>query len=182
MLIKRRKHTVPSLNTTSTADISFMLLIFFLVTSSMDVDRGLVRQLPPPDKTQEDDTEATDVSRDNTMSFKIGADSRVTLDGKPVDVSKLRGRVARFIGERLGSHVIYVDADPAAHYDAYFALENEIVAAYNQVRDGVALKRYHRKFEACSERQKDAVRRMCPQRIAETYATTPQTNEKGGGQ
>ena len=38
---------MPQLNTTSTADISFMLLILFLVTSSMDVDKGLSRPLPP---------------------------------------------------------------------------------------------------------------------------------------
>ncbi len=48
MLIKRQKRRVPQLNTTATADISFMLLTFFLVTTSMDVDKGLVRQLPPP--------------------------------------------------------------------------------------------------------------------------------------
>ena len=44
---------MPQLNTTSTADISFMLLIFFLVTSSMDTDKGLTSQLPPPEDTTE---------------------------------------------------------------------------------------------------------------------------------
>ena len=63
MLIKRRKHIVPELNTTSTADISFMLLTFFLVTTSMDVDRGLVRQLPPLDNDKEQTIDATEVSR-----------------------------------------------------------------------------------------------------------------------
>ena len=46
-MFERKKRQVPSLNTTSTADISFMLLILFLVTSSMDIDKGLTRQLPP---------------------------------------------------------------------------------------------------------------------------------------
>ena len=49
MLIRRKQHETPGLNTTSTADISFMLLIFFLVTTSMDVDKGLLRQLPSPE-------------------------------------------------------------------------------------------------------------------------------------
>ena len=49
MLIRRRRHTVPKLDATSTADISFMLLTFFLVTTSMDSDKGLIRQLPPAD-------------------------------------------------------------------------------------------------------------------------------------
>ena len=48
MLIRRKQHETPGLNTTSTADISFMLLIFFLVTTSMDVDKGLLRQPQHP--------------------------------------------------------------------------------------------------------------------------------------
>ena len=47
MIRIKRHRRVPRLNTTSTADISFMLLIFFLVTTSMDIDKGLLRQLPP---------------------------------------------------------------------------------------------------------------------------------------
>ena len=52
-MFERRRKKVPGLNTTSTADISFMLLIFFLVTSSMDTDKGLPRQLPPPQQEQQ---------------------------------------------------------------------------------------------------------------------------------
>ena len=53
-MFSRRKHSMPVLNTTSTADISFMLLIFFLVTTSMDIDKGLSRQLPPLDDEKEE--------------------------------------------------------------------------------------------------------------------------------
>ena len=57
-MFRRRKRDIPGLNTTSTADISFMLLIFFLVTSSMDTDKGLPRQLPPPDdSTRQEEVE-----------------------------------------------------------------------------------------------------------------------------
>ena len=53
MFRRRRFEQIPELNTSSTADISFMLLIFFLVTSSMDTDKGLLRQLPPPPQEQQ---------------------------------------------------------------------------------------------------------------------------------
>ena len=175
MLIKRRKHTVPSLNTTSTADISFMLLIFFLVTSSMDVDRGLVRQLPPLDDT-EDQSEATDVSRDNTMAFRITADSRVLLDGSVVGVEGLRTKIGRFVGSRPKQHVITIDCDPQAGYDTYFHLQNEIVAAYNSLRDAIAMRQYHRHYAECTDSQKKAIGDQCPQHIAETY------NGEGGQQ
>lgn len=177
MLIKRRKHSVPSLNTTSTADISFMLLTFFLVTSSMDVDRGLVRLLPPIDKEETDD-EAVDVPRSNIMSFSIAPRGTVLLDNKEVAVNKVRKLVADFVMKRGAQHLIYIDADPAASYEAYFALENEIVAAYNDVRDAEAMRRFHRNFASLAEQQKNVVRDACPQHISETYKTA----QKGGAQ
>ena len=61
------------LNTTATADISFMLLTFFLVTTSMDVDRGLVRQLPSLDDEHEKHNDFVEVERENTMAFVIEA-------------------------------------------------------------------------------------------------------------
>lgn len=176
MLIKRRKHSVPSLNTTSTADISFMLLTFFLVTSSMDVDRGLVRLLPPLDKEQTED--ATDVPRSNIMQFAITPQSKLTLDGKPVDLGNVRKLVTDFVTKRGARHLIYVDASPDANYDTYFSLENEIVAAYNGVRDAEAQRRFHRAFASCTEQQKNVVRDACPQHISETY----NRSEKGGEQ
>ena len=69
---------MPVLNTTATADISFMLLTFFLVTTSMDVDRGLVRQLPSLDDEHEKHNDFVEVERENTMAFVI--DSK----GKPI--------------------------------------------------------------------------------------------------
>lgn len=177
MLIKRRKHSVPSLNTTSTADISFMLLTFFLVTSSMDVDRGLVRLLPPLDKETTED-EATDVPRSNIMSFGINAQNIVTLDKKNVPVDRVRKLVADFVAKRGAQHLIYIDADPQSNYDTYFALENEIVAAYGDVRDAEAKRRFHRDFASLTEQQKNIVRDVCPQHISETY----NTSSKGGEQ
>ena len=183
MLIKRRKHTVPSLNTTSTADISFMLLTFFLVMSSMD-DRGLVRQLPPADNDEEDQSDAMEVSRENTLSFKIGADNTITMNDKTVEVKGLREKIARFITPRASDHIIYIDANPKAGYNTYFQLEDEIVAAYNKVRNDLAQKMYHHAYASCTEEEKKSVREKCPQHIAETYETddTQANASKEGGE
>ena len=74
---------MPVLNTTATADISFMLLTFFLVTTSMDVDRGLVRQLPSLDDEHEKHNDFVEVERENTMAFVIDSKGKLTLNGKP---------------------------------------------------------------------------------------------------
>ena len=172
MLIKRKKHIVPELNTTSTADISFMLLTFFLVTTSMDVDRGLVRQLPPLDDDSQQTLDATEVGRENTMELKILPSGELLVNGRHAAVKGLRRQIADFVSRRPAQHVIFVDTDPTAGYNSYFQVEDEIVAAYNTVRDGMARRMYHRPYAALAERQKNAVRERCPQHISETYKTT----------
>lgn len=175
MLIKRRKHSVPSLNTTSTADISFMLLTFFLVTSSMDVDKGLVRQLPPLDKEEQTD-EAKDVSKENTLSFCITAQNEVMLNDKPVAVEDIRRRIVDFVRMRGAQHLILVDANPASDYNTYFTLENDIVAAYAEVRNAEAKRRYHRDYASCTDEQRKKVRDIYPQHLSETYNTAEVNN------
>lgn len=177
MLIKRKRHRVPALNTTATADISFMLLAFFLMTTSMDVDRGLVRQLPPADTQQPADA-ATDISRDNVMKLAIDSRSQTTLNGRPVAIASLRRTAARFIEQRRKQHVVYIDADPEASYDTYFQVENEIAAAYSDVRDRTARRMYGRPYAMLGDTQKQKVRQECPQHISETYKSAKDTEKE----
>ena len=72
MLIRRNRNETPGLNTTSTADISFMLLIFFLVTTSMDVDKGLLRQLPSPEPQKKEQQESV-VDKNSLMAIHLTA-------------------------------------------------------------------------------------------------------------
>ena len=173
-MIKRRKHIVPALNTTSTADISFMLLIFFLVASSMDVDKGLLRQLPPAD-TKEEPLEV-DVSKERLMELKITGDNQLMLDGQPVEVSGLRNRVAELVS-RLGSkHLISIDADPNSSYETYFKMQNEIVVAYAMVRNRMAKQKYGQPLSRLTNDKRDELKALVPQRIAEIYHS-PLTEE-----
>lgn len=154
---------------TSTADISFMLLILFLVTTSMDIDKGLSRQLPPEDNDKE--KVITDVNARNILKLELTADNTLLVDGKPMDISRLKNHVIGFVGGRAEryQHVIYVDVSRNAGYDAYFNMQNEIVAAYNVLRDRRARQIYKHGFDECTPEQKNALREYYPQRIAETY-------------
>ena len=166
-MIKRRKHIVPALNTTSTADISFMLLIFFLVASSMDVDKGLLRQLPPAD-TKEEPLEV-DVSKERLMELKITGDNQLMLDGQPVEVSGLRNRVAEFVSRVGSKHLISIDADPNSSYETYFKMQNEIVVAYAMVRNELAKRKFGQPLSRLTNDKRDEVKALLPQRIAEIY-------------
>ena len=90
-MFKRRKHRVPTLNTTSTADISFMLLIFFLVTTSMDIDKGLSRQLPPLEDDKEE--QVIDMNKNDMIRLSISADNQLSINDRVVTLQQVRQQV-----------------------------------------------------------------------------------------
>ncbi len=186
-MFSRKKRETPGLDTTSTADISFMLLIFFLVTSSMDTDKGLARQLPmPEDQTEEQELV---VKRRNVMELRLDDAGRLTCDGDTLGADELVGRIEDFVAnaaddpqkpersERevhlLGRcrvsdrHVIFVDVSPQATYDAYFQMQNAIVAAYTHLRDELAQRQFGHDYKDCTQEQREAVAMVFPQRISE---------------
>ena len=161
-MFKHRKHSVPGLNTTSTADISFMLLIFFLVASSMDIDKGLSRQLPPAEHKQQQDE--TEVNRQRLLEIKITAQNQLLVDGKPMTQ------------KQLPLSLITLDANPESSYDAYFHVQNALVTAYRIWRDRTAKAKFGRSYQQLTAQQREQLRTLCPQRVAETYGTA----QKGG--
>lgn len=168
MLIRRKQRETPGLNTTSTADISFMLLIFFLVTTSMDVDKGLLRQLPSPEPQKKE--QQTVVDKANLMELRLTAGDTLLVNGKPMKVSQLKEETIRFV-HRLGKkHLISIESDRDAEYNLYFQMQNQLMEAYSQLRNETAQKKYHRDYALLNNDQKEQVRNICPQRITESYA------------
>ena len=168
MLIRRKQRETPGLNTTSTADISFMLLIFFLVTTSMDVDKGLLRQLPSPEPQKKE--QQTVVDKANLMELRLTAGDTLLVNGKPMKVSQLKEETIRFV-HRLGKkHLISIESERDADYNLYFQMQNQLMEAYSQLRNETAQKKYHRDYALLNNDQKEQVRNICPQRITESYA------------
>lgn len=168
MLIRRKQRETPGLNTTSTADISFMLLIFFLVTTSMDVDKGLLRQLPSPEPQKKE--QQTVVDKANLMELRLTAGDTLLVNDKPMKVSQLKEETIRFV-HRLGKkHLISIESDRDADYNLYFQMQNQLMEAYSQLRNETAQKKYHRDYALLNNDQKEQVRNICPQRITESYA------------
>ena len=90
---KQKHREVPELNTTSTADISFMLLVFFLVTSSMDSDKGLGRTLSPVEEQQEQ----MDINRSNVLQIRLDENDVLYCDDKTVTLAQLQQQVESFV-------------------------------------------------------------------------------------
>lgn len=192
----RKKKRIPGLNTTATADISFMLLIFFLLASSMDTDKGLARQLPPPQDSL--NVQELMVKQRNVLEIAIDAADQLTLGGEPVNHNELTERIATFVANSandatmpeksrrevflLGTvdvsdrHVLSVEVDRETSYDAYFQMQNAIVRAYARLRNQLAHQRFGRAYADCSREEREAIGMVYPQRISERVTTA----EEGG--
>ena len=159
MFRKRERRKVPILNTTSTADISFMLLIFFLVASSMDLDKGLSRQLPAIDKTK-----TPPAAVDSRKVMRIVIDAEIQL-----------------IQTNGNGHLIQLQSSRNASYDTYIHVQNQLVAAYNTLRNQRALNLLGKEFELCSNEQQKQIADELPMRISEVYNVGKADNTEKGG-
>lgn len=188
----KKKKKVPGLNQSSTADISFILLIFFLITTSMDTDMGLARRLPrPPEENQEDAT--MDIKSRNILYVRMNSAGQLwvkdEMESGFEDLKNLRNRVKEFVKNEknlskypekhvknidiLGQcfvtdkHVISVQTDRVTPYAVYFEVQNELVAAYNELRNELSKQKFGRPYDALGDEEKVAVRAYYPQNISE---------------
>ena len=188
----KKKKKVPGLNQSSTADISFILLIFFLITTSMDTDMGLARRLPrPPEENQEDAT--MDIKSRNILYVRMNSAGQLwvkdEMESGYEDLKNLRNRVKEFVKNEknlskypekhvknidiLGQcfvtdkHVISVQTDRGTPYAVYFEVQNELVAAYNELRNELSKQKFGRPYDALGDEEKVAVRAYYPQNISE---------------
>jgi biopolymer transport protein ExbD len=179
---------VPQINASSMADISFLLLIFFLVTTSMDVNSGLSRRLPapvPPDQKVDD----MKINKRNLFVVKINSYNQLLVQGQELSVKQLKAKAKEFIANEnedpnlpvvftevipgLGEvkytkdHVISVQNDVDTQYQAYLDVQNELVAAYNELREEYSQKRFHRSYSELPEEVQKLVQKVYSQRISE---------------
>lgn len=199
----RKKRKVPAINGSSMADISFLLLIYFLLTSSMDTDSGLARRLPPPPQNI-DQPDKVDVQRRNLMVVSVNFRDEIMaanqsgtewyytvneLEGRGSKVS-LKDKVKEFVLNTNNSidlpevtdkefeapigtipvteaHVISLQNDATTSYKMYIVVQNELVRAYNELRQDAAKKYFNTDYSELSEEQQRIINEIYPQRISE---------------
>ena len=185
----KKKRKVPAMNATSSADIAFMLLIFFLITTSMDTDKGLARRLPPPVPKDQKKNEEMDIKKRNILVVLINSNNQILCNNEFIDIKQLREKVRNFIenpyndehmpektevdvpffGKQMvtKNHVISLQNDRGTEYQAYIDVQNELAAAYNELRDEVSRKKFGKAFADLDEDQQKAVQMIYPQKISE---------------
>ena len=175
------------MNTSSTADIAFLLLCYFLMTTTMGSQTGLSRRLPPmPDKDQK--VEDQKVNRRNIIVVKINSADRILAGSEPMDVSQIKDKIKEFLTNPaddpnlpekeiteiegygpcpVSKGVISLQNDRGTSYQAYISVQNELVKAVNEIRDDFSMKNYGKKFIALTEDQQAIVKKAVPQNISE---------------
>ncbi len=189
----------PEINAGSMADIAFLLLIFFLVTTTMDVDTGLTRKLPPMPETDlpEDNKQ---IKERNIFQVLVNANNDLLVEGERMLVSKLREEAKEFIigdptfqdesmpegvltevpilgNVMVSKQIVSLQNDRGTSYEMYIKVQNELVGAYNDIREEYAQRKFGKSISqledeikmssATAKKQLKAVKKFYPQRISE---------------
>lgn len=185
-MAKSRRMT-QEINASSMADIAFLLLIFFLVTTTMDVDSGLLRVLPPP--VDPNAPLPPPINERNVFVVLVNAQNQLLVEGQPGSVANLREQTREFLLnpsknpnlsesemktiENLGDvmvskGVISLQNDRSTSYETYIAVQNELAAAINEIRNQVSREFLGKKFDELKDEDLiKAVRDAVPMAISE---------------
>lgn len=161
-----RRKGAPEVNAGSMADIAFLLLIFFLVTTTIETDAGLDRMLPPMEPPEEDVV----IKQKNIFTVNINRSGQLLVEEELMDIKNLRDAAKAFLdnggapsgtpeycnyckgkrdansSDNPGKAIISLKNDRETQYSTYITVQNELVGAYNDLRNREAQRLYGRDF------------------------------------
>ena len=183
---------VNEINAGSMADIAFLLLIFFLVTTTMDTDTGITRKLPPPPPEEMEDIK---VKERNIFKVLVNKNDRLLLNGKPGDISMLKVMAKEFLSNGdfrnefrpddmpekkevdipllggtifISKGIISLKNDRGTSYDMYIQVQNELAAGIRELRNDLSNEYFGMRFDQLTDQDKiKAVQKACPMAISE---------------
>jgi biopolymer transport protein ExbD len=183
-----KKRKISEINSSSMADIAFLLLIFFLVTTSMNTSTGLSRRLPPP-LLKDQVVPPVDINKRNIFIVKVNSQNQLMVQGEEMNIRDLRQKAREFITNEANDvklpvktmvnipligeieitkdHVISLQNDVDTQYQVYIEVQNELVAAYNELRNELSKEKFGKLFDDLDEDQKKAIQAVYPQKISE---------------
>ena len=176
----------PSINTGSMADISFLLLSFFLMVSSINVEQGIPRRLPPPKDVT--DEKKIDINKRNVLNVLVNFNDELLVNGEELQISQLKEKAMEFFENPTNSQtlpekktkeidfigdypvsqgVISLTNDQSTSYDMYIQVQNELQKAVNELRDKVSLNYFGKKYEKLDTAMQSSIQKAVPMNISE---------------
>ena len=190
------KRKTPDINAGSQADIAFLLLVFFLVATTMNTDKGLSRVLPPlpPEDVKVEDAK---VKERNVLLVFVNASGQIMAGDESMDIRGLKDKSKEFIlnpmeDENLpekketeiemedGSKWVYPVSEGVislqttrdTNYEVYITVQNELTRAFNEVRNEVAMEKFNAVFAELNADQRNAITKAVPLKISEAEPRT----------
>ena len=181
------KRKTPGLNTGAMSDISFLLLTFFLLTSSINTEQGIPRKLPPPKKEDAQDLKV-DINKRNVLNVVVNFRDEILVNGDQILVNELKAKAKEFfanptndpslpekvskpidgIGDfQVSKGVVSLTNDQGTSYNMYVQVQNELQRAVNELRDETALLYFGKKFDGLDSAAQRAVSAAIPMSISE---------------
>ena len=168
------KRSAPEVNAGSMADIAFLLLIFFLVTTTIETDSGISRKLP---QWQPEDVEPPIIKQRNIFTVEVNSNNQLLVEDEEMELSELQEAAVEFLDNGAGTGdeacsfcqgardesssvnpqkaIISLMNNRGTEYGTYIAVQNELVAAYNQLRDREAQRMYGMTFTQMEKKYND---------------------------
>ncbi len=172
---KKKRRLDSSINAGSTADIAFLLLIFFLVTTTIMTDKGIMVKLPPLS-----DITPPPIPERNVINIKLNAEGLMLFEQKPMPVEDLKHQVKTYIlnKEQLPDRpsspvraVVSLQNDRGTPYDDYLKVYDQLKAAYRELWESYAQTNYQSSFETLAFQQQKEIKKIFPQMISEADPT-----------
>jgi biopolymer transport protein ExbD len=165
-----RRGAPPEVNAGSMADIAFLLLIFFLVTTTIETDSGLNRKLPPIEENQED----IEIKEKNVFMVMVNRNNQLLVNNELMELEDLKQAAIDFIdnngdgsctvckgvkdpkkSDNPDKAVVSLMNDAETNYKTYISVQNEVLAAYYELRDRYAMSKYNKTFRELEAKFED---------------------------
>jgi biopolymer transport protein ExbD len=170
----RKSKETPEINAASMADIAFLLLIFFLMVTTIETNEGLARRLPPmPEPNQEIISE---VNKRNVFEVRVNSNDQLLVEGDYATIDNLRKLTKEFLlnygkkdnlSDNPQEAVVSLKNDRGTSYKMYIAVQNELAAAYIEIRNAKAKELYGKNFDEIDEGQQEEIKDEFPMKISE---------------
>jgi biopolymer transport protein ExbD len=180
------KRSTPELNASSMADIAFLLLSFFLLTTTMDQNLGMPRRLPQ--LIEDEQEKPPEINKRNIMQIHVNSLDLLMVNKRPMEVVLLKEEVRMFLLNprneedkpekeikdieglgpiSVGKGVVSLQTDRGTSYRMYMSVQNEIMRAYSELRDEFSISHFQSPYAKLTEDEQKAVRGVYPLNISE---------------
>jgi len=164
-MLRRRRSEEANIPTSSMADIAFLLLIFFLVATVIDVDTGIGLTLPeyvPPEEQEQ-----IEVPKDRMAAILINENSEVLLDGKPISIFQIKNTLKPRIISKIDlpknkKLIVSIKTDRKTVYNAYIQALDQVKLSFFEVRDEYANGKFGKKFKDLTPEQQKEIKQAVP--------------------